>query len=964
MNPNANSFQWNAQTTTTNNSNPNHHPNRNNIYNTNHNDPSSLMMGQNQNHHASNMMTMPTSMSSPHDYYHNANNPGVARDGYDDGGYYTTHHHPHPNEYHSSSTMDPYDDSDYNIMDGAGMGMGVGMGGNTVNLNPTTITTTHTTTNHQEEEYQIPGSFYPLTQPYMPHVQSAPISSIAIDPVMDALYVAGHTITLNKKRRHAMYSTPGSSSSNIDIGSCSGGDGSGGMNRNRNRTRMGSTTNTNTSSSNSTIGSMDQRASMIATHSFPDGMLYSAAAGHDEARKDVLDDIVTSIYASTSNNNSNHPSLSSSKRNNNLHVSSAQRKIPKHAYRPPYGRPLDQTQQTAFMMNMNLATNVNYPKRQINMGISNILPFHSTTTTTTGEESTNTTNHTKKEGYICTISPSSVRVHNRGGLLVCENKIEGLLTGTFHPGAYQAGFDDASIAANATHVTVGGISTRRNQNDRKCPNLYCLDLYSSTLKEVASHTVYSNNDSVGSGTGGSSSSGNNGSTCSITDIKTSHETGNLVAGCCDGTLRIFDGSWRGGNYMECARVKAHGGGVAQVAVSGNLICTTGYSSRNSSSIMGGGGGSSVGYNNNHHDFSSLYAFPDEHVLIFDIRYLGRGGIAHPFSGLNGGPRFVSFLTSQFGGQEVDSSSSDHRILVGSGQSDGGLQIITPFQGLMNGGESDMTNFINPPLNPDEGESITAMQVVGKDLAIGTSLGNILQYRMAEDISRTLTAPKETIVQEHQHGGYSGYSREISQESKSSFNVDVKESSYEKEQLELPSYELDPPPLSIDPLALQANSHHAETTSHSIFNSYILNNEPYLSSLVDEMGKPSPYSFGILTDSVIKQSNKRMLSKPLLDLVDTEKNENDFLVSIPASKLDLDLGLYKEGDFPNSNKLLHGGEISSKCYDNKADPRKREKRDQYGRKVSRFNYHIAEMTFILLAAFRIYFFCTYTTLIYF
>ena len=90
--------------------------------------------------------------------------------------------------------------------------------------------------------------------------------------------------------------------------------------------------------------------------------------------------------------------------------------------------------------------------------------------------------------------------------------------------------------------------------------------------------------------------------------------------------------------MECAQVKAHCCGIAQVAVSGNLICTTGYSSRS-------------GSNNS----NSIYAFPDEHVLLFDIRFFGRGGIAHALSGLNGGSRFVSFLP--YCGQD---ESGDHR----------------------------------------------------------------------------------------------------------------------------------------------------------------------------------------------------------------------------------------------------------------------------------------------------------------
>ena len=650
---------------------------------------------------------------------------------------------------------------------------------------------------HHNDVSPQTGSFYLLTEPYMPHIQGAPVSALAIDPFVDTIYTAGHTIPLKKHGFHRMMSS-------------------------------------------SAHGSTQHRVSMLSTHTFPDGMIYSAIAAHEEARREILDDIIASLYGSD---------IGGASLANNSTGKAKQSKIPKHAYRPPYGRPLDPTQQASLMPN-------SFQMRQAHMGITKILPFHSPS---------NNMNHTTNEGYLCTISPSSVRVHNRGGLLLSENKIEGLFAGTFHPGMYQENVTDALISSNATHVTVGGISANGDPTARKNPNLYCFDLYSSTLKEVASHTVYSSNNK----------------SCAITDITTSHETCNLVAGCSDGTLRIFDGSWRGGNYMECAKVKAHRGGIAQVAVSGNLICTTGYSSRSR-------------YDN----ADSLFAFPDEHVLVFDIRYLGRGGIAHPFSGLNGGPRFISFLPPS-----SQDESGDRRVLVGSGQLDGGLQIMTPFQGLMNA-DSDLSNYIKPPLNPSN-ESITAMQVVGKDLAIGTSLGNLFQYRLAE-------------------------------------------SNNEKEQLILPTYGVEPPPLSIDPFILKNGNHYKDVDSHSIFNSYVLKKDPCVSSLVDAIGKRNPYSFGNLTDSVILPSSRRLFSKELDDLITEKKNKDDFLITIPTSELDLDLGMSKEGTLYNPNKLLHGENITNMCYNVDADPRKREKKNKRGRKVSRSNFYFTMFVSFLLS----------------
>ncbi len=805
------------------------------------------------------------------------------------------------------------------------------------------------------------GSFYLLTEPYIPHIQNAPVSALAIDPIMDAVYVAGHTITLNKKRRHAFYSgVVGTTSSTKNTG--------GGVVGTENTNKM-----IGVSSSTG-----DQRVSMLATHSFPDGMLYSAIAGHEEASTNVLNELMDTLYGpgpgpGSSNSSSGggggvqpHVGTGTTTTTTTARPSTTtQRKIPKHAYRPPYNRPIDPiTQQTTSLFQTTTRNNNNIT---YNMGISKILPFHSSSSSSSTNNNNNNNNNNHKEGYVCTISPSSVRVHTRGGLFVSENKIEGLVTGTFHPsGMYHQdnGYTDttdAFLSANTTHVTVGGIPSPNNNNNNKnfknnsSPNLYCLDLY-SMLKEVTSHTVHSSSSSNGK--------------CVITDIATNYETCNLIAGCSDGTLRILDGSWRiGGNYSECAKVKAHGGGIAQIAVKGNLICTTGYSSRSASSRSSSSRSSSSrsssggGYNQNHYgssnSFNSLYAFPDEHVLVFDIRYLGRGGIAHPFSGLNGGPRFVSFLPHYNDSNSGD--GGDHKILVASGQNDGGLQIITPFQtGLMNNNEelTDLSNFIKPPLSPTEGECITAMQVMNTDLVMGTSLGNILQYKMNENKIRTIrktttataTATTTGVVsqqqqqqQQRQKGmSYNNYTYNPSQaqDLKSDYQYDNNEvisSTEQKEQLDISSYGIDPPPLSIDALSLKNNDdgHHKHSTSHSIFNSYILTKDPILSSLVDVMGKKNPYAFGTLTESVVKQSSKRILSKPLLDIIaEEEKKKNDFLITIPTSKLNLNLGVHHhaEGQIPNANKLLNGSQFSKICYD-ETDPRSRERRDRHGNKVS-------------------------------
>jgi hypothetical protein len=67
---------------------------------------------------------------------------------------------------------------------------------------------------------------------------------------------------------------------------------------------------------------------------------------------------------------------------------------------------------------------------------------------------------------------------------------------------------------------------------------------------------------------------------------------------------------------------------------------------------------------------------------------------------------------------------NNRFLVASGQPNGGLQILTPFEDT----DQNSANFIFPQLN--HGESITCMTLSGDFVALGTSQSNILQYKLA------------------------------------------------------------------------------------------------------------------------------------------------------------------------------------------------------------------------------------------
>lgn len=451
--------------------------------------------------------------------------------------------------------------------------------------------------------------------------------------------------------------------------------------------------------------------------------------------------------------------------------------------------------------------------------------------------------------------------HTPGGLQVCSNNIVGMIAGTFHPGIYsQDGTDEKSISSCATHVTVGGVSSNRSGT-----NLFCMDLYSSALKVVASHAVRPDDGSK--------------KMC-ISDLATNHETSNIIAACSDGTLRIFDGNWRGGNFMESAKIKAHAGGVNCVATSGNLICTTGFSSRSPANVVNGS--------------SQLYAFPDEHVLVFDIRFLGRGGICHPVSVLKGGPRFVTFIPGL-------NHNLEDRILVASGQNGGGLQIINPFESLSQE-TTTSHDYLNPPLEINE--AISAMSYVGKNLAIGTTHGNVFQYSL------------------------SGYENIVPRRG----NDIVKMSN---EPLDAPTF-LEAPPLSIEPFLLQGSVAH-DAPSMSIFNPYLMNKPPTITpTYVDN--EWNPYSFGPLTNNVCKPAQRKELSENLTQILAATQRD-EYVSSIQTSTLGVNL-INQNPAGKGKNELMNANRLLSKKFENVfykvSDPRKSSKKGNDRDMVSAFD----------------------------
>jgi len=633
--------------------------------------------------------------------------------------------------------------------------------------------------------------------PFLPHIQSVnqhaqmnngfsgmvpavndtevvAVSSLAFsNRQSNSLYIAGHTTCItNRKRRNATYSTISTA--------------------------------------------YEQRASMLARHTFPDGALYSSCAGHSEASLEVLNTLSTCLYGC---------SVSS----NTMNMSSYQNKIPPHAYFPPHGnaRPL--------------------PLPSSQMGITKILPF----------EVSKFGGHDTVE-CICSISPSGICIHSDGNSKLCENRIEGMIAGTFHPSHDE--FNETMMSSYATHVTVGGVGKS---------NLHSIDLYSSDLRSVAAHTLTSNNDTI----------------ICVEDLATNYAKNSFIAGCSDGSLRIFDGTWRkGGKFMECARIEAHGGGVSKVAVYENMICTTGYASRNSSNL------------------SRSYVFPDQHIMIFDIRFLGRGGIAQPTLYA---PRFISFLS------RGTDKNERQRILIGSGQRKTGLQIITPFTSDL----EDFTEQIQPPLDQDE--SITAMVVKKQNMAVGTSYGNIFPYNSAE--IKSIPESEEESISTFSNSNYSTY------RTKTYFVLNTKETEDEKNRL-TPPHHLYTPEVSVRPDILRKNLNSDEEDSNvchdSIFNSYVFQQQPMVTfeNESDEVYTTSVGNF----NAVLKSSSKRILSKTLNDIVSGHLSCDIFSI-VPTEKLGCNLFRSKKSTDTNPNKLLVGKKIPYSFYGMESDPRKKEER---------------------------------------
>lgn len=579
-----------------------------------------------------------------------------------------------------------------------------------------------------------------------------------------------------------------------------------------------------------------------------DGLVpYSCVAGHPEAPPSILDAIYESVYG-ISRLAITGPASSTSQQlrrgGNNFFP-------PPHAYTPPYGG------------SGSIGHPHHYPpgpspsslhRQQIgHKGISDLLPLEG--------------------GLVASISPSAVRVHSYGGLQVHDHDVEGMLCGSVHPNSGGG----AGMGMGPTHISVAGISllesTTATSGTRKYQtgnSMYCFDLWQGL------RTVYSR-----------SFSSADGARVGITAMQTNFEKGSIACGSTDGKVRILDASLR-----EVATVRSHQGGVSSMAISpdGTLIATTGFSSK--PSHQGGGQ-------------SALFAYPDLTVLLYDIRYLGRGGIPHPFAGVKGAPRHVRFVPNVDG-------CAPNRFLVASGKPGGGVQIVVPFESQI----QETSCFFLPPL--EQGEFMTAISDDSEveTMALGTSLGRILKYRMVRRQSGDFVLTRHSCsVTTPPHA--------ISEPT--STVQSSNEGSAEKAMLPTPLFGPQLPPLSIDPSILQGDPslrRGATEATRAIFGAYVMQTDPTITR-IGNSAEESMTTFGAIAGDPILGGKRRTVSLSLLK--EATVGEYEFMVTIPIVKLGVDLmenqnivsTRYKGNKLKdptlNPNKLLYNDKLSAMCY---------------------------------------------------
>jgi hypothetical protein len=253
--------------------------------------------------------------------------------------------------------------------------------------------------------------------------------------------------------------------------------------------------------------------------------------------------------------------------------------------------------------------------------------------------------------------------------------------------------------------------------------------------------------------------------------------------------------------------------------------------------------------------------------------------------------------------------------VASGQNEGGIQIIVPFEPSQN---DVPANFMLPQLN--RGEAISAMVVSEDNLALGTSQCRVLQYKMAGfgTGSHGRLAPGNT-------GSYTAKEFIPGEGSHTRSPSSVKNMTpSEKQPLEFPPFVPPSPALSIDASVLKSGNRGARNGINdrvkSIFSAYTLLSEPTLTPL-------STASFGPLMENPMLPPSKRKVDKDFTAKSITS-TDGDYLQTIPTSSLKVDLlddhspinnGRHNHDSgrtqktLPNANKTIYNKKIASLVY---------------------------------------------------
>ncbi|KAL7520790.1 hypothetical protein ACHAWX_006178 [Stephanocyclus meneghinianus] len=579
--------------------------------------------------------------------------------------------------------------------------------------------------------------------------------------------------------------------------------------------------------------------------------IYSSFVAHPEGDSDMLNDLHSRLFG-----DGTPPAVTGSAAPGNK---VPHKPRPANSYGPPFGPPHLVYKYMSAVANF---YNPQYarPEEKHCMGITSILPL--------------------RGGRVCTVSPTGIRMHTRGGMLISDKEgMEGRTCGSLLPGA--------------DFVLAGGMSREAGKN------VHCLDIRRD-LKVVSSYSLKRDSVVHGSETA-----------VTVADMAINHDRNTVVVGCTDGTIRLLDGERR---MVEVAKARAQRGGVAKVAVYDNLICATGYSSTGVTSATS----------------PVPYPFPS-HVLIYDVRCLGRGGIPH-MSTSRTGPRFATFLPRGcIPGME---SGEDPYLLVGSGQTFGGFELMTPFQ--TGGG----TSFFQPDLAP--GESMTTVAFEDGDLIIGTSYGRLLQYGLT-NYQRTTHAERDTS------DGLLGSvtSLYVSETAESFAGGSRRKNHLPKETLDMPPFVPMPPELSIDPSVL-IDGH----KGWNVFDSYVMAASPIISEENMTLhsyfatGADNLTSLGPMASKALVSPSKRWLSKKLIAAKEgsrsgwmsqgsamTHSTKIDLLASHRSTPQDnindrklggsFSAGSKPTDDltFSNPNKLLYS-KLFSEFYDADADPRRK------------------------------------------